>query len=279
VIGFKRYAKAAASFTLEKAQHITGIKAETIKSLAFTYARAKKASIYIGFGMQRYSNGGNSVRCIDALGAITGKIGRPGCGVNYAAKSLSPFLYDLEKRSQKYIQSSRRFTVGELGEFLEKAKEPPVKAIFVASGNPLTQSPDLRKTIRAFSKIEFKVVLDHFMTDTARHADVVIPAAFIFEQEDIIATSMYSPVLNWSQKAVDPVSDIMPEFDFYLKLAQKMGIKNFGFNDSVSYLEKSVQPLKEKLKIQNLFDPDTYAWIEKDRIAWKEKNLKHHQGK
>ena len=279
VKGFKRFSKYAAFFTQKKAEEITGIDASIIKTLALQYARAKTASIYIGFGMQRYHNSGNTIRCIDALGAITGKIGKKGCGVNYAAKSLSPYLYELDRKSQDYAVNRRFFTVGNFGKFLEKIQDPPVKAIFVAYGNPLTQSPDLKQTVDNFSKIKFKVVFDHFMTDTAKQADIVIPAAFVFEQEDFFATSMYSPVLNYSQKAVDPPEGIMSEFEFYLKLAEKLGIKKLGFENSKEYLKKSVQPLLKKLGKKFIFPPEDYLRFRQNDIPWKDKIFDTPSGK
>ncbi|MCP4670160.1 MAG: molybdopterin-dependent oxidoreductase [Desulfobacula sp.] len=276
VKGFKEFKKYAASFTLSKVQKITGIKEKTIKTIALQYGKSKTASIYIGFGMQRYHNGGNTIRCIDALGAISGKIGKKGCGVNYAAKSISPYLNDLDKKSQKHAVNRRFFTVGNLGKFLETIQDPPVKAIFVACGNPLTQSPDLKQTVDNFSKIKFKVVFDHFMTDTAQQADIVIPAAFVFEQDDLFTTSMYSPVLNYSQKAVEPPCGILSEFEFYLKLAQKLetrqlGIKNLGFKNSEEYLEKSVQPFLKKLGQNQPLWPDQYLRIKENDIPWQDK--------
>ena len=279
VLGFNRFKAYASSFTLKRAEQITGISAEIIQSMALQYAGAKTASIYIGFGMQRYHNGGNNIRCIDALAAVTGKIGKKGCGVNYAAKSISPYLYDLDRKSGIYAKNRRVFTVGKLGEFLEAANDPPVKAIFVASANPLTQSPDLEKTIRNFSRIEFKVVFDHFITDTAKQADIVLPAAFVFEQDDLFATSMYSPVLNYSQKAVDPPEGLIPEFEFYLRLAEKIGLKNLGFKDSQEYLRKSAQPLLEKLGKNFTQLPGAYLRIKTDEIAWEDKVFETPSGK
>lgn len=279
VLGFKRFKAHAASFTLKKVSDITGISEKIIQDLALQYAGEKFASIYIGFGMQRYHNGGNAVRSIDALAAITGKIGKKGCGVNYAAKSLSPYVYDMENKSREYAKNRRVFTVGKLGDFLEEAQDPLIKAIFVASGNPLTQSPDLEKTVEQFSRIEFKVVFDHFMTDTARHADMVLPAAFVFEQEDLFASSMYSPILNPSHKAVDPPEGVMPEFEFYLKLAEKIGLDNLGFKDSHDYLEKSAQPLLGKFGICFSQLPGTYLRSEKDDIAWEDMAFETPSGK
>lgn len=279
VLGFNRFKASVASFTPEKAEAITGIRAGEIENLALTYAGSETASIYIGFGMQRYGNGGNAVRCIDALAAITGNIGKKGCGANYAAKSLAPYLSDLERKSESHAGNRRRFIVGKLGEFLSDEQDPPIKAIFVAGGNPLTQSPDLAKTVENFSRIEFKVVFDHFMTDTARHADIVIPAAFVFEQEDLFATSMYSPVVNASQKAVEPPEKLMSEFEFYLQLAQKMGLKNLGFKDSEDYLEKSARPLLDRLGEKNILWHGRYLWMEKDDIAWEDKVFETPSGK
>ena len=279
VLGFNRFKAYASSFTLEKAERITRINAKTIENMALQYAKAEKASIYIGYGLQRYHNGGNTVRCIDALGAITGKIGKKGCGVNYAARSISPYLYDVDKKSLVFAKNRRLFTIGNLGDFLETVQDPPVKAIFVGCGNPLTQSPDLKKTVQNFSRVEFKVVFDHFMTDTARQADIVLPAASVFEQDDFFATSMYSHVLNYSQKAVDPPAGVMPEFEFYIKLAEKMDMENLGFKNSEEYLKKSVRPLMEKLGKGFNQLRDGYTRIKTDEIAWEDKVFETPSGK
>ncbi len=279
VKGFDDFKSHAAQFTPGQVEAITGVPEKTIKDLALSYARAKTASIYIGFGIQRYLNGGNTVRCIDALGAITGRIGKRGCGVNYAAKSFSPYLFSLEKNSRKYIESERTFPVSSLGNFLQKENNPPVKAAFVHAANPLNQSPDLRKTIDQFSKVEFKVVFDHFMTDTARHADIVIPAAFVYEQEDLFVTGMYSPILNHSKKAVDPPQGVIPEFDFYLQLAEKMGIENLGFQNSKEYLEKSAGPLLEKEGGDFASLAEIYPRISGNEIPWSSKVFDTPSGK
>ncbi|MDA3915854.1 MAG: molybdopterin-dependent oxidoreductase [Deltaproteobacteria bacterium] len=283
VIGFKRFKAYASSFTLKKSEQITGIDKKSIKTMALQYAKAKRASIYIGFGMQRYHNGGNTIRCIDALGAITGKIGKKGCGVNYAAKSISPYLNDLYKKSRIHALNKRCFTVGNLGKFLKTVQDPPVKAIFVAGANPLTQGPDIKHTRKNFAAVKFKVVFDHFMTDTAQQADIVLPAASVFEQDDLFSTSMYSPVLNYSQKSVDPPEDVIPEFEFYLKLAQKLGMKNLGFKTSKEYLEKSIEPLLQKLGKESVLLDDhiteEYLRIKQNDIPWKDRVFDTPSGK
>ncbi len=281
VKGFNRFTKRVKSFTPQKVQTITGVPADAIERLAIAYANTQRACIYIGFGMQRYQNGGNAVRAIDALGAITGKIGQKGCGINYAAKAAAPFAYNVEKQSRKQIRQTRSFPVARLGEYLDEAKDPAIKAIIVAGGNPLTQSPDLKRTAAAFSRIKLKVVFDHFMTDTARHADIVLPAATSFEQDDIFITSMYSPIINYSSKAVEPPCDVMPEFEFYLKLAHLMGMDNLGFSSSDTYLETSIQPLLANLGIsyQDLKKQDQYIRLKSSLIPWEKGQFETASGK
>ena len=283
VKGFKRFKAYVAGFSPRVAQEITGIDAAVIRELAIDYATTHPSAIYIGYGMQRYTNGGNNIRCIDALAALAGHIGKKGAGVNYASKSLAPFLNSPEQRSQKFARQTRTFLAAKLGEFLGGAPDPPIKAVFVASGNPLVQSPDLSTTVAQFSKIEFKVVFDHFMTDTAARADIVLPAASVFEQEDIFATSMYSHVLNFSQKAIDSPDTIMPEFEFYLELSKRMGLDNLGFNSSSQYLYQCISPLLNEIDVACSLDlsglESQYLTIRAHDIAWADKQFLTPSGK
>ncbi|MEE4364582.1 MAG: molybdopterin-dependent oxidoreductase [Desulfotignum sp.] len=275
VLGFDRFSRYLKSFEPETAAMITGISSETIRALARDYAAASAPGIWMGYGLQRYANGGNTVRCIDALAAVCGHVGRPGTGANYAARSLAPLLNQPEKNSLAHVTASRTFPAPMLGHFLQTVDNPPIAAAFVAGGNPLNQSPDLHAAVRGFQRIPFKVVFDHFMTDTARYADLVLPAATVFEQEDIFATSMYSHVLNYSQKAVDPPDTLMTETDFYLALAKHMGINTMGFSSSRDYLSQCAAPLLKRLGKDPDTDLDTlageYLRIPGHDIPWADK--------
>jgi anaerobic selenocysteine-containing dehydrogenase len=204
-------------------------------------------------------------------------VGKPGTGANYAAKSLAPLLNRPEKNSKAHVTASRTFPAPMLGHFLQTVDNPPIAAAFVAGGNPLNQSPDLNAAVRGFQRIAFKVVFDHFMTDTARHADLVLPAATVFEQDDLFATSMYSHVLNYSKKAVDPPDTLMPETDFFLALAKHMGIDTLGFASSREYLDQCAAPLLESLGKDSDMDLDTlageYLRIPGHDIPWADKRF------
>ena len=277
VLGFDRFCKYLDQFDPETAAGVTGISSKTIRSLAREYAAAIAPGIWMGYGLQRYANGGNTVRSIDALAAVCGHVGKPGTGANYAARSLAPLLNRPEKTSLAHVTASRTFPAPMLGHFLQTADNPPIAAAFVAGGNPLNQSPDLAAVVSGFDRIPFKVVFDHFLTDTARHADMVLPAATVFEQEDLFATSMYSHVLNYSQKAVEPPDTLMPESKFFLSLAKHMGIDTLGFSSSREYLAQCAAPVLESLGQDPDTDLDTiageYLRIAGHDIPWADKKF------
>ncbi|WDP93067.1 MAG: molybdopterin-dependent oxidoreductase [Desulfobacter sp.] len=285
VLGYDRLKKAIGEFTPEHAQEITGVAAATIRAAARRYARAKSASIFIGYGMQRYENGGNAVRSIDALAAAAGQLGRPGAGVHYAAKSLAPYLGAPEEDSLKNGVDRRLFPAPRLGAFMAGAQAPPVQMGFFSSGNPLVQTPDLNRAMEGFDAVPFNVVFDQFMTDTAARADLVLPAATVFEQDDLFATSMYSHILNFSQKAVEPPATLMPEFEFYLALGRHMGLE-YGFSSSIEYLEQCAAPLiREFQKDPEFADIDlntlarAYPRLRNHDIAWKDFSFATPSGK
>ncbi|MCF8087553.1 MAG: molybdopterin-dependent oxidoreductase [Desulfotignum sp.] len=277
ILGFDRFCQYLDRFDPETASRITGVSPDTIRKLAREYAAARAPGIWMGYGLQRYANGGNTVRSIDALAAVCGHVGKPGTGANYAARSLAPLLDLPEKNSKAHVTASRTFPAPMLGHFLQTVDNPPIAAAFVAGGNPLNQSPDLNAAVRGFQRIDFKVVFDHFMTDTARHADLVLPAATVFEQDDLFVTSMYSHVLNYSQQAVDPPDTLMPETDFFLALARHMGIDTLGFTSSREYLDQCAAPLLASLGKEPDTDLDTlageYLRIPDHDIPWADKRF------
>ncbi|HCY85065.1 MAG TPA: hypothetical protein DHV36_08020 [Desulfobacteraceae bacterium] len=285
VLGFKRFSKTIATFSPERAQKITGVPATTIRDLALEYSRTPKAAIYPGYGMQRYSNGGNAVRSINALAAITGHIGYSGAGIHYASKSMSPYISGPEARSEGWVKDRRTFPAHGLGAFLAQADDPPVKAAFFFCANPMVQTPDLTRAMAGLKQVEFKVVFDQFMTDTAACADLIFPAATVFEQDDIFTTSMFSHWINVSEQAVKPPGPLIPEFEFYLKLSAHMDM-DLGFSSSREFLDQCTEPLISALKLANDFDGQdleelgaSYARFSDHDIAWHDRHFATPSGK
>ena len=98
------------------------------------------------------------------------------------------------------------------------------KAAWIERGNPLLQSPDSNIVRKAFSDLEFKVVVEQFMTDTAAIADIILPAKDIFEQSDIIG-SYWSPYVCFKPGIINPPGDVMPESEIYFHLAKRLGLE------------------------------------------------------
>ncbi|KXG77880.1 molybdopterin-containing oxidoreductase family protein [Thermotalea metallivorans] len=279
VKGYQEFKKYVASFTPEKVEGITGIDRETIKNLAIAYGANKPSCIIIGYGMQRYSNGGNNVRCIDALGAITGNIGIAGGGINYANKGIADYIKGELEKSLGFVKNQRSYSRTKLGEFLETAQDPPIKCIFVTKANPIVQVPNIHRTMEAFKKVEWKVVIDMFMTDTAKLADIVLPCTSVMEEEDIMYSSMFTSYLNYSDRVVNPPDGIMGEYEFFRALAKKMDMQEYPDIAQTEFLRRAIQPLTDKFGVTLDQLKKTYFAIPDQEIPWKDRQFHTPSGK
>ncbi|HOG53083.1 MAG TPA: molybdopterin-dependent oxidoreductase [Bacillota bacterium] len=236
--GYEAFRDAASEWDLTRTSETTGVPEDDIRQLSRLFATVKPASIWMGFGLQRHSGGGNTVRAINALGAITGNIGRPGAGVNYANRS-SRVLAPLSGEGAG--QEIRRVWKGTLADELEALGEGEVLAAVIARANPLLQCADSAKMERQFKRIPFKVVLEHFMTDTAQAADIVLPAA-TFLEEDEIYYSYFHNFISLGTKAVQPSGEARSDLDIFRSLAERMGYGCFEGKDAQDWIEYALQP-------------------------------------
>ncbi|MDI6706396.1 MAG: molybdopterin-dependent oxidoreductase [Bacillota bacterium] len=243
VIGFDRFSEYVKEFTPGMASGITGIPAEAIVSLARRYGTQKPSCILLGYGLQRYSNGGNTVRAIDALGAITGNIGIPGGGVNYANKRIGKYIDDSVIDGESLRKNFREYPRPRMASFIENAGDPPVKMVFTARANPATQAMDSNRLAKAFSKVDFKVTMDLFMTDTARLSDLVLPCRHFLEDEDIIYTSMGHSYINYCNRVVEPDPWVPSELWIFNELAGRLDLEGFPIQDERWWLERAILPL------------------------------------
>ena len=230
VLGFEQFAQHVKPFTAQWASDISGVPSNLIEKLAEYIGNVGPMTLIPGYGMQRYTNGGQTVRAILALSVITGNIGKPGACWHYANLQsyvfddvLEPLCYYPPEKPDGIIR--RSISTARLGEDMLKTKYPELKMIWVERGNPLTQNPNTGKVLQAFHKLDFRVVVEQFMTDTALEADIILPAKNMFEQSDIIG-SYWNPYIQLKQKVVDPAGEVKPETEIYWLLAQKLGFKN-----------------------------------------------------
>lgn len=274
VLGFKEFRSYLDTLDLEYLVSECGVEETEIRELVKLYTE-KYSTIYIGYGMQKYKNGGNTIRSIDALAAITGQIGFSGGGVNYA-NMVYPKVLNLDPYNSEEYANNREFYVSRISEFInnsldETKDEIPVKMAVITKSNLLNQLADLNELEKAISKIKFKVCFDMFMTDTAKACDLFIPCTNTLESEDIIFSSMTNPYIIYNEKAVEPKNKLMDEYYFFKELATSMELKQYPKVSKVEYLTKVVEPLnKYDIDVEKI--KNDYVTIH-NPIAWEDKKF------
>ena len=264
VNGFEQFKNSILSCTTQWASNITGVPEEFIHKLAWMIGNIKPMTLIPGYGMQRYSNGGQTTRCLLTLSVLTGNIGKPGACWHYANLQsfvfddvLEPLCYYPPEKPDGIIR--REISTARLGEDMLALTDPPLKMIWVERGNPISQNPDTNNVLKAFNSLDFKVVVEQFFTDTALEADIVLPAKNMFEQTDIIG-SYWNPYVQLRQKVVEPAGEVKPETEIYYLLAQKMGFPEeqldkillpLGDDAVLEYLNEKLE-LFPTLTIENL---------------------------
>jgi anaerobic selenocysteine-containing dehydrogenase len=203
VKGFAAFKEHVKKFSSEWAEEVTGVPESLIYKLAWQIGNVKPMTLIPGYGMQRYSNGGQTVRCLLALSVLTGNIGKPGACWHYANLQsyvfddiLEPLSYYPPEKPDGIIR--RSISTARLGTDMLSTINPPLKMIWVERGNPVAQNPDTSNVLKAFRKLDFRVVVEQFYTDTALEADLILPAKNMFEQSDIIG-SYWNPYVQLKQ--------------------------------------------------------------------------------
>lgn len=221
-VGYEDLVEIIDSISIQKIEKLTNVPRETITKLAHVYGEGPTAT-YMGLGMQRYANGGNTIRLIDALVAVSGNVGIPGGGANFGNTQVGQSFDSGALTLPEKKKESRAFVMTEQAEKILTATEPPIKMIMVSCGNPLTQVPNTALVQEAFHSVDSIVVLEQFMTDTARLADYVLPSATVFEEEDIYYSSMFHHYVNYGPKLVEARGEAKSDVWIWTELAKRLG--------------------------------------------------------
>lgn len=279
--GFDAYQQYLQEMDMDLLIKPTGLTKDEVDTLVNLYANNKPASIILGYGLQRYRNGGKNIRYIDALGAITGNIGVPGGGINYANRCISKYIDSDYMENLDVKATTISFKRPLFSDYLLEEGRGQIKGIVVTKSNLVLQMPDTQKAKAAFSSIPFKVVIDHFMTDTAALADYILPCTGIYEEEDFIFTSMWHNYFTYTEKFLVPPKGVKHEFEIFQLLAKHMEMKDFleKYRDPRSYLERALRPLLEKIQC-NLEDiKGKRMKLEGNDVPWQDKKFATASGK
>lgn len=219
-VGVDRYLDRLREYPLERVASITGVRALEIGRLALDYARLKPALLVAGFGLQRHHRAGQTMRAVSLLAALTGNIGVAGGGWQYA--NLNSHCLQDPPLPPEPTSVRRAIPVSRLGPALGELDAPRVAAAWVEKGNPASQNPRSLLVREAFERLDLLVVVDQFMTDTARLAHYVLPAKTMFEEEDLV-TAYWHPYLQLRAKLWDPPGEVKTETEIWRLLSERFG--------------------------------------------------------
>ena len=274
VNGFYSYKEYVENLNMDELLERAGISKDTVEFLVEKYTEIY-STILVGYGLQKYYNGGNTIHLIDALAAITGQIGESGGGVNYANRVYPSVINGDPYNSEEYAEN-REFQTADISSVIKKEN---IKMAVITKSNLMNQLPGLKSLEKSLNEVEFKVCFDMFMTDTAELCDLFIPTTSVLESEDILFSSMTNPYLTYIEKAQETEELLMDEYEFFKAVAEKLELKNFPYVSKKEYLTKVIEPLKEYEPLMSLdYLKDNYFTIH-ECIAWKDKKFKTASGK
>lgn len=182
---------------------------------------AGPTAILVGWGMQRRQRGGAIVRALDALAAISGNLFRPGGGVSFYFRRRKAFRPFGPAVVPPRVVREPLFAADVLA-----AKDPPIRLLWVTAGNPVAMLPDAANVARAIDAVEFVVVADCFLTDTARRADVVLPVPTLLEDSDLLGAYGHHWIAE-SRPVVPMPPGVRHEVQVFQDLARRIGLSSY----------------------------------------------------
>ncbi|MEK6373649.1 MAG: molybdopterin oxidoreductase family protein [Acidobacteriota bacterium] len=206
----------------ERVAGICRLPVETVERLGALYGTTRPSFIRLNYGLQRHAGGGSAVRAISILPAVTGAWNDAGGGCQLS--SSGTFEYNKAALERTDIgNGARTINMTRLGEALTETGDPPVKAIVVYDSNPASIAPDRERVLRGFRRDDlFTVVLEHFQTDTADYADVLLPATTQLEHEDLHKAYGHLYMM-FNPRSIEPLGESLPNAEIFRRLAAACG--------------------------------------------------------
>ena len=235
-IGFSELAEKAKERTPEWAAEITGISAADIRKFAREYAKSQPSAIRIGVALEKSWGGSQAIRAVASLPALTGAWRHVGGGILQFPVWEHPYKFDVICRPDLIPEGTQVVNNLQLGRVLtgEKKLKTPIKSMMCWNTNPVTQSTETDKIIEGLSREDlFLVSADHFISDTAAYADILLPASMGAEMEDMIL-SWGHLYLTYNAKCVESPGEAISNNEIFRRLAKRLGFEedNFKWNDT-----------------------------------------------
>ena len=276
---FDAFKESLKNFDLDFVEKTTGVPRDTIVEAARLFATCKPATIIYAMGITQHSHGTDNVMAVANLAMLTGNMGRPSTGVNplrgqnnvqgACDMGALPNVYtgyqrvdnpDIQKKFEIAWRSDLSPTPGlTLTEMLDAAYDGKIKAVYVMGENPILSDADANHTEKALKKLEFLIVQDIFLTETARLADVVLPAVSFAEKDGTFTNTERR--IQRVRKAIEPVGNSKPDWWIICQLARKMCDKDFDFENPSEIME-------EIARLTPSYGGVTYERLEECGLQW-----------
>jgi len=227
-LGWEGLRERALRWSPERAAAVCGVSAEQVRSLARDWGTTQPAAIRLNYGMQRVRGGGNAVRAVACLPALTGAWRHRAGGMLLSSSSMFPVdKAALQRPDLLGGRTPRTINMSTIGDDLLRAASPvfgpKIEAVIVYNSNPVAVAPESSKVVAGFAREDlFTVVLEHFQTDTADYADYILPATTQLEHWDVHMTYGHTDVLL-NRPAIAPVGQAMPNTQIFRELARRLG--------------------------------------------------------
>ncbi len=251
-VGAEELRRRAERWTPERAAEVCDLDPARIEELANLYAHASPAAIRCGWGVERNRNGGSAVAAILALPAVAGKFGVRAGGYTMSNGGA----WRLRSASATTAPPTRSINQNRVGQMLLEA-DPPIDLLFVYNHNPLATLPNQTLVRQGLAREDlFTVVFDQVLTDTARYADVVLPATTFLEHHDLVR-GYGTQTVQSVQPVIDPIGESRSNLEVFGELCRR-----FGFDRSGDGSEKEPESPRELRAAVLAHEPEALAALE-----------------
>jgi anaerobic selenocysteine-containing dehydrogenase len=231
----------AAEWTIDRAAETAGVDPVALTRFAQLYSAASPALVRCGWGLERNRNGGSAAAAVLALPAVGGKFGVRGGGFSMSNSGAlgikaAAWMNDTPEPPTRLVNMNH------LGRALLEFKDPPVEMLFVYNCNPLATMPDQNRVLEGLKREDlFTVVYEQVVTDTARYADVLLPATTFLENYDIARG--YGPIsLQLVRPVIEPVGEARPNVEVFSELAGRLGVGTAELESDTLFRVASLLP-------------------------------------
>ena len=279
VEGYEELKAKVAGYAPEKMAPLCGVPAETLREVARTFAKSRASIVFWGMGISQHVHGTDNARCLIALCMITGHVGRPGTGLHplrgqnnvqgASDAGLIPMVFpdylsvenaEIRARMESFwgtkLDPKRGLTVVEI---VNAILADQIKAMYIMGENPAMSDPDQHHARSALAKLEHLVVQDLFLTETAWHADVILPASA--HAEKIGTYTNTNRQIQIGRPAIEPPGEARQDWELIQEIARRIGLNwNYGHPKDVFAEMAAVMPSLKNISWERIEREDSVTY-------------------